>query len=457
MSRLKLFLTVLLLFSFALTANVFADPAQPENLVVNDFDEPISINDLDFQQEKAPIILKYQTKDSDEVIQVKFSQDQYENTIIESEELNDSLKTKNTNEEIEKFDKEPIIIPMDEFFKFPTTNNPKVLFLFLPLLGFIFIRISEGDPNSVNYRKFGSLALASLLIVWTVAIPGTIGISYWGIAYAEEDLIPNELHSLHFDELYADEIIFEGNAIIGGVINPYLILDGKDSYLRFNATDTLEKLKHFTLSAWVKPNFNEGSQIFTIVSKEKSFNLGINKLDLPNNLAKISIFDGIKWNTLKSTSQIKEEWTHIAATFDGIQLTLFVDGVEQSSLFFYQEVGYSKPGSDVIVGAYSYVSRSEEHIVEKFAGQIDAIKIFDSALSVSQINDLYNINRASDPPVTEESIDSEEIIEVEERSPNKYGFIPDDEQTDETAQEIDDLLRASRPPAGSRRRPERTR
>ena len=58
MSRLKLFLTVVLLFSFALTANVFADPAQPENLVVNDF-EPISVNDLNFQPEKAPIILKY--------------------------------------------------------------------------------------------------------------------------------------------------------------------------------------------------------------------------------------------------------------------------------------------------------------------------------------------------------------------------------------------------------------
>src|SRR6185312_351700 len=75
-------------------------------------------------------------------------------------------------------------------------------------------------------------------------------------------------------------------------------------------------LRNLTISAWVKPDFSQGSSIFTIVSQENAFALAINNNMPPSKTPLFSIFDGIKWTSIQSNSTIPEQWTYLAATFN---------------------------------------------------------------------------------------------------------------------------------------------
>ena len=75
-----------------------------------------------------------------------------------------------------------------------------------------------------------------------------------------------------------------------------LMLDG-DSYVTNNENST-NSLSNLTITAWVKPYYSNGSSEFTIVSKERTFDLIINNIIDPQHVAKFSIFDGIQWHSV---------------------------------------------------------------------------------------------------------------------------------------------------------------
>src|SRR6185437_5725980 len=71
--------------------------------------------------------------------------------------------------------------------------------------------------------------------------------------------------------------------------NTGLNLDG-NKFLKENIAST-QNLTALTLSAWVKPDYSQGSPQFTIISKENTFILGINNNIQPSKKAIFSIFD----------------------------------------------------------------------------------------------------------------------------------------------------------------------
>ncbi|HEV2192103.1 MAG TPA: LamG domain-containing protein [Nitrosopumilaceae archaeon] len=91
-------------------------------------------------------------------------------------------------------------------------------------------------------------------------------------------------------------------------------------------------LNSFSLSAWVKPDYSKGSPEFAIISKEGAFVLSINNNISPAKIAKFSVFNGIKWITVESTTQIEEKWTHLIATFDGKSISIYINGKLESTL-----------------------------------------------------------------------------------------------------------------------------
>ncbi|WP_394352569.1 LamG domain-containing protein, partial [Candidatus Nitrosotalea sp. FS] len=141
-----------------------------------------------------------------------------------------------------------------------------------------------------------------------------------------------------------------------------LNLDG-NKFLKENVAST-QNLTALTLSAWVKPDYSQGSPQFTIISKENSFILGINNNIQPSKKAFFSVFDGIKWNTVTSNSTIPENWTHIVATYDGSSIGIYVNGTQESKIPLVgvstisitgkienQTTGLLSSNSDVVIGA----------------------------------------------------------------------------------------------------------
>src|SRR5206468_1913217 len=64
-------------------------------------------------------------------------------------------------------------------------------------------------------------------------------------------------------------------------------------YLQENVNDT-NKLTALSISVWVKPDYSQGSPEFTVISKYNSFILSINNIIPATQIAKFSVFNGIK-------------------------------------------------------------------------------------------------------------------------------------------------------------------
>ena len=215
----------------------------------------------------------------------------------------------------------------------------------------------------------------------------------------EETPIPDANISVDFDD--ATKTSLEGNAEIDEIIGlNSLKLDGQGYSVEETSPKTLNA---FSLSAWIKPDYSAGSSEFTIVSKEKAFVLALNNNISPYKVAKFSIFDGTKWNTVESITKIDEKWTHLVATFDGSSIAIYVDGnlestqpIEGVSLLTVSGIAELKTidtissNSDIVIGAYMNENHGTGYPSNQFSGLVDDVKLYESRLESSQIEELYN-------------------------------------------------------------------
>ncbi|MHB8547141.1 MAG: LamG-like jellyroll fold domain-containing protein, partial [Nitrosotalea sp.] len=166
---------------------------------------------------------------------------------------------------------------------------------------------------------------------------------------------------------------------------------------KINTTNDIQQL---TLSAWVKPDYSQGSPQFTIISKENTFMLTINNNIPPTKIATFSVFDGIKWQTVQSTSVIPEEWTYIAATFDPSSISIYVNGTKESTIplsgipsiaingkIMNKTIDQLSSDADVVIGANLDTTRQTSN--SQFSGLIKDVSMYNSVLSESQIRQLY--------------------------------------------------------------------
>ena len=206
------------------------------------------------------------------------------------------------------------------------------------------------------------------------------------VSIDQEILSPEAIMFLQFDNL-------ESNAS--------LQLDGDGDYLQISNQPATNDLTTLTLSMWVKPDYSHGSQEFTVISKEKSFSLSINNKIIPEKIAKFSVFDGIKWTTVESTSTINEEWTFLAATFNGESISIYVNGelegteqiigvltVSFFGIITTTTVDHISSEEDIVIGAYINTKNYPKSYNE-FSGEIDDVSLYDSLLGEEQIREVY--------------------------------------------------------------------
>ncbi|MCZ6582218.1 MAG: hypothetical protein O6761_03490, partial [Thaumarchaeota archaeon] len=266
-------------------------------------------------------------------------------------------------------------------------------------------------------------------------------------AYAEnltdENGFPKPIESFHFDSSNTHSLDLISDAVIIDEDNPYLLLDGNSDYAKVSLPNYDSYLDEFTISAWVKPDYSNGSPEFTIASMENSFQLVINKLIEPEKYAKFSVYDGIKWYTVTSVVSIEEEWTHITATFADSTIRIYVNGkfaatvsdVPMPILPFV-----TSDDSKITVGAFDPFRSDVSKTKNYFSGSIDAIQIFPLSLDSTQIEELFAKERLSDASqLVEKILDtvnaSLDIITTDQTT-NEFGFVAIDEQND--AQEIEE-------------------
>lgn len=165
-----------------------------------------------------------------------------------------------------------------------------------------------------------------------------------------------------------------------GVISNALSFDGGD-YLTISSDPSLNLTTELTYSAWINwADLGDSQQyIFTNGNTQNSLSI-INDGGANDSLVEFSLnIDGVV-RTIVSTSTIPSgDWTHVTATYDGLEMRLYVDGLLENN--------QSYPGNVRGFLSDNYVGYSG--VDSFYQGQIDEVKIFNIQLSNLEVLKLY--------------------------------------------------------------------
>jgi cysteine-rich repeat protein len=172
--------------------------------------------------------------------------------------------------------------------------------------------------------------------------------------------------------------------VSGGRFGDGANFDGNGDYIGLGTNDNL-KPEEFTISAWFNAEASYRSPIFTSgfsYSNKKGIRLSAFNSDSDLD-ARISVGDGTTVFGIQSDNDIPENtWTHIATTYDGSVLKLYINAVKQSDEDAFSSVVYSTGSS--AIGTHPGTSGQD------FDGIIDEVIFLSRALSAEEISTLYD-------------------------------------------------------------------
>ena len=180
-----------------------------------------------------------------------------------------------------------------------------------------------------------------------------------------------------------------------GKVDQAFLLDGIDDHVRVEDSASLDITDQLSIEGWIYPTaFTVRYSL--ILSKwdavgveQRSYGMG---LDSTNNKVYFRVSpDGREWGvrvgTVYASSAIPLfQWTHVAGTYDGQSMRIYVDG-ELSNQVAHDQGIYS--GScDVGLGA-GVCGVGYGDFRYPFKGLLDEISIYDRALTTSEIQAIY--------------------------------------------------------------------
>lgn len=155
-----------------------------------------------------------------------------------------------------------------------------------------------------------------------------------------------------------------------------LVFDGVDDTLRIASTPALSPTQAITLSAWVRPAASPHDWR-TLLLKEAPGSLDYALYaDAPGARPEAYVDVGSAREVVGAVALAVDEWSHLAATWDGSLLSLYVNGSLVSSRAVAGALsasgGVLRVGGNAVWGEY-------------FAGVIDEVRIYDRALAAAEI------------------------------------------------------------------------
>ncbi|KKK52524.1 hypothetical protein LCGC14_3104060, partial [marine sediment metagenome] len=140
-------------------------------------------------------------------------------------------------------------------------------------------------------------------------------------------------------------------------------------------------IDRFTLSAWIKPDF-QGTYYDRIITKGDDSNWALLRNSTGGALLFYVVTDSGWKGVWGSTFVNDNTWHHIGGTYDGTNVRLFIDGVEDPSspTSVAGAPGMVYTSADILFG-----ETSEGTPREPYEGGLDEVLIYDQALSPAEI------------------------------------------------------------------------
>jgi PKD repeat protein len=208
-----------------------------------------------------------------------------------------------------------------------------------------------------------------IIIILTIL---TLCITATTIAYGTD---PNTVAVWHFDEgegSTAVDATGNGNdgILSGGVYGNALYFDGSGDYVYAPDHSGYSGITSITVEAWIYPHSIPGTGDSRIVNKDNGGQNFI--LMFRGGTLGFWLYIDSAWRSVSSSvTPNLNEWTHVAGTYDGVNMKIWVNGVERGS-FAISSSSWTSYGDDLYIGC------DEDPLGDFFEGIIDEVRISDS-------------------------------------------------------------------------------
>ena len=170
-----------------------------------------------------------------------------------------------------------------------------------------------------------------------------------------------------------------------GIINGALNFDGESTQVTVSNAASLDPVQTITISTWVNASYWFNTpRILEKGNTDNQYGLFVNgsgQLEF--------LLAGVTGGTLVTTPPSAGVWHHIAATYDGSLISLYFDG----------QLVAQQPASGplaITTDPLAIGDKPSGGVPTSFAGVIDDVRIYGSALTPAQIAQLYNIDSVGD-------------------------------------------------------------
>jgi hypothetical protein len=173
--------------------------------------------------------------------------------------------------------------------------------------------------------------------------------------------------------------IFQATWYSAGKFGKALSFDGSNDYVSVNDSPSLDLTNRMTLEAWVRPTASSGWR--TVLMKENGSEMSYGMYaressNRPSAWMRVNPTSGSSQSAGATPGLTLNAWSHMAATYDGASLKLYINGTLRATKTqtgsMYVSSNALKFGGNAVWGEY-------------FAGQLDEIRIYNRALTPSEI------------------------------------------------------------------------
>jgi hypothetical protein len=262
-------------------------------------------------------------------------------------------------------------------------------------------------PTGTSYADSGLIAATSYS--YRVRATDTVGniSGYSNVASATTGVNNGLVAAYSFSEGTGTTVADEsGNGNTGtlssvawttsGKYSNALVFNGTSSIVTVNDSPLLQLTTAMTLEAWVYPTKVPSGWVDVIYKQDDNYMLSASSNGGPPGPTGAGTFGGTFQQVAGPSALGVNTWTHVAVTFDGANLTVWVNGVSVASQAATPPLLTSnlplQIGGDSIFGQY-------------FTGRIDEVRIYNRALSKNEIevdmnspiHDLHDITPPTAP------------------------------------------------------------
>lgn len=164
----------------------------------------------------------------------------------------------------------------------------------------------------------------------------------------------------------------------------HLTFDGNDDFVRMDSAPDLGS--SFTVMAWIRNTGSNTPATDQAIVAKTNGTTGFTLFDRTNNRIRMEWTDtGLGNNVITGNTQIPpNEWHHIAITYTGGTARLYIDCVQDVT------ANLNAPATTSHTFSIGAQFRSQTDIKNNFKGDIEEVRIWDTALSIDQIRFVMN-------------------------------------------------------------------